>query len=149
MIAVFPLFGMDLGPVGLLALLVVMVTAVVSVRIAMAKGYSQVGFSLFALVVPIFPLVCAIAFPEKESKRVEVTNFPSQDAGTGPRTNMVACYWCAEQIQAAARICRHCGRESQAQAGSAATPARGVTESGTDATAASGPPPNRGWSTSP
>jgi len=63
---------------------------------AKEKGYSRVGFTIFALFLPVIALIVVLVIQPTQA---------AQDK------SLVKCSQCAEAIQPQAKRCKHCGIE--------------------------------------
>ena len=63
---------------------------------AQEKGYSRVGFTIFALFFPVISLIVVLVIQPTQTAQVK---------------GLAKCPHCAEAIQPDAKVCKHCGRD--------------------------------------
>jgi hypothetical protein len=123
--------------VGSIILITVVICAVIGAVVGQPRGHGGDGFALGLLLGPVGVIIVAVMTPTPQAAAIQQqrVNQAMQSVGAGTR----ACPWCAEQIQPAALVCRHCNRDvSVLLAPSAGTPASWLVDP-------SGRYPDRWW----
>ncbi len=83
----------------ILVLLALWIWAIAAVgNVATSKGYSRVGFVIFAIFLPVIAVIVVLILQPSQSKQTAL-------AAEG----LVKCTACAELIQPEAIKCKHCG----------------------------------------
>ena len=87
-----------------------LVFAVIGESMGAPKGYSGAGFFLGLLFGPIGLVIIAVmGRTPADQARYDESVEAASTAVSSP--SLRACPWCAEQIQRAAIVCKHCGRD--------------------------------------
>jgi len=74
------------------------VCAFVAAAIASAKGRSAFGWFILGLLFSVFAVLVVLVLPSK-----------NRPTSYGPRDRTKDCPDCAEEVLAAANVCKHCG----------------------------------------
>lgn len=105
-------------------IILAVVFAFIVAGIASARGYSGLGFFIYALILWPLALVHVMCLPRTADKLAE------ERRAVATREGRVSCPFCAEPILPAARVCPHCRStldtvEAQAAVAEAVTVAAG------------------------
>lgn len=93
-------------------IIILLVLAVIGEIIGESRGHAGAGFFLGLLLGPVGLLIIAVMdrTPEAEARYDKQVEAMGRESTPTLRT----CPWCAEQIQPAAVVCKHCGRDVKA-----------------------------------